>query len=248
MAQVKLIQNRQDALLNEIEMDYAYVQASSDMVQEATPGKLLVGYHDSLVYLTCKRVMDVLCSTFALIVLSPLMLVVAILIYLDDPSGSPIFIQDRVGKNGKVFRFYKFRSMAVDAEARLKELQDKNEMDGPVFKIKDDPRVTRVGKLIRRTSIDELPQLVNIIKGEMSVVGPRPALPREVEKYGAYEKQRLLVKPGLTCYWQARGRNEIGFDVWMEMDMEYVYEHNIWVDIKLVLITIRMVVTGKGAM
>jgi lipopolysaccharide/colanic/teichoic acid biosynthesis glycosyltransferase len=124
--------------------------------------------------------------------------------------GGPIFVQDRVGKNGKRFRFLKFRSMVVNAEELLKELEHKNEMDGPVFKIKDDPRVTKFGKWIRKTSIDELPQLINIIKGEMSIVGPRPPLPREVEKYGPYEKQRLLVKPGLTCYWQARAEMKSG--------------------------------------
>ena len=145
-------------------------------------------------------------------------------------------------------RFLKFRSMVVDAEARLAALQASNEMDGPVFKIKEDPRVTRVGRIIRRTSIDELPQLWNILAGDMTLVGPRPPLPREVQQYGAYEAQRLLVKPGLTCYWQARGRNEITFEEWMELDMRYVYRHDLWVDIRLIALTLRAVLTGRGAM
>ena len=204
--------------------------------------------HESVAYAFAKRAMDILLSILAMFALSPLLLLVSIAIYLDDPKGSPIFIQNRIGKDGKPFRFLKFRSMVVDAEARLKELQAKNEMDGPVFKIRNDPRVTRIGRIIRRTSIDELPQLFNILRGDMSIVGPRPPLPREVEQYGPYEMQRLLVKPGLTCYWQARGRNDIKFHEWMELDMKYVYHHNLWVDIKLILLTARSVLTGRGAM
>ena len=203
---------------------------------------------EPLLYLLVKRAMDIVLSALALVVLMPFLIVVAVIIYIDDPHGGPIFVQDRVGKNGKVFRFLKFRSMVVDAEERLKDLQDKNEMDGPVFKIHNDPRVTHFGHFIRRTSIDELPQLINIIMGDMSIVGPRPPLPREVEKYGPYELQRLLVKPGLTCYWQAKGRNKIMFHEWMALDLKYVYHHNLWIDAKLVLLTIRSVLTGKGAM
>lgn len=203
---------------------------------------------ESRYYLIAKRAMDLLLSSLALVVLLPLLIIVSAVIFLDDPKGSPIFVQDRVGKNGKLFRFLKFRSMVVDAEERLEELQSRNEMDGPVFKIKEDPRVTRFGRFIRKTSIDELPQLVNIILGDMSLVGPRPPLPREVEQYGPYEMQRLMVKPGLTCYWQARGRNEIKFQQWMELDIKYVRHHNLWIDIKLLLMTVRSVVTGKGAM
>ncbi len=203
---------------------------------------------ESRFYLIAKRTLDIVLSSVALVVLLPFLLVVAAIIYLDDPRGDPIFVQDRVGKNGKHFRFLKFRSMVANAEERLEELKDLNEMDGPVFKIRDDPRVTRFGRFIRRTSIDELPQLINIILGDMSLVGPRPPLPREVEQYGTYEMQRLLVKPGLTCYWQARGRNEIKFRQWMELDMKYVYNHSLWIDIKLLFLTVRSVLTGKGAM
>ena len=141
-------------------------------------------------YWVGRRAQDIFFSTLALIVLSPVLLITAIAIVIDDPGGSPIFTQDRVGRNGKLFKLFKFRSMCVDAEAELETLLSQNEMDGPVFKIKDDPRITRVGKFIRKTSIDELPQLWNILKGDMSIVGPRPALPREVEQYGDYERQR----------------------------------------------------------
>ena len=138
-------------------------------------------------------------SSLALVVLSPVMLATAIAIVVDDPSAGPVFSQERIGRNGKPFKFYKFRSMCPNAEAKLDDLLDQNEMDGPVFKIKDDPRITRVGKFIRKTSIDQLPQLWNILKGDMSIVGPRPALPPELEQYGDYEKQRLYVTPGLCC-------------------------------------------------
>ena len=205
-------------------------------------------YSDSTAYLLIKYLLDKILSLIALIVLSPFLLIIALIIYIDDPNGSPIFIQKRIGKNGKSFSFYKFRSMVVDAEDQLEELQHKNEMDGPVFKIKDDPRVTKIGRIIRKTSIDELPQLVNIIKGDMSIVGPRPPLPNEVEKYNYREKQRLYVKPGLTCYWQVSGRNELKFDEWMELDIKYVKCHSIWIDLKLILLTFKAVVLKTGAM
>ena len=221
----------------EIAQNYTYAQ----------PG-VWAGYRESHVYLFVKRAMDIVLSLIGIFLLSPLLLAVAIAIYMDDPTGGPIFIQDRIGKDGRRFRFLKFRSMVVNAQAQLAALQSMNEMDGPVFKIKNDPRVTRVGRFIRRTSIDELPQLFNILKGDMSLVGPRPPLPNEVEQYGPYERQRLLVKPGLTCYWQARGRNEIKFQEWMELDMKYVHHHDLWVDIRLILLTARAVIMGKGAM
>ena len=157
-----------------------------------------------------RHAQDMLFSLLALIVLAIPMAIVALIIWIDSPGASPIFVQDRVGRDGKIFKLYKFRSMIPNADARLKEVLDQNEMDGPVFKIKEDPRVTRVGRFIRRTSIDELPQLINILKGNMSIVGPRPALPREVEQYTDYERQRLYVLPGLTCYWQVQpNRNQV---------------------------------------
>lgn len=198
-------------------------------------------------YWFLRRAQDIVLSLLALIVLSPLLLITYIAIWIDSPGASPIFSQQRVGRNGKLFKLYKFRSMCPDAEAKLNELLDQNEMDGPVFKIKEDPRITRVGKFIRKTSIDELPQLVNILLGDMSIVGPRPALPREVDQYTSYEWQRLYVTPGLSCYWQiAPHRNELSFDEWMALDIKYVNERSFLVDWKIILLTFRAVLFGHG--
>ncbi len=198
-------------------------------------------------YWICKRAQDIFFTSIALLILWPIMLIVALVIYIDDPQGSPIFAQNRVGRNGKIFKFYKFRSMYVNAEERLGELMDQNEMDGPVFKIKNDPRITRVGKFIRKTSIDELPQLWNILKGDMTIVGPRPALPREVEQYGEYEEQRLMVTPGLTCYWQTQPRrNDLSFQEWMELDIKYIQERSFLLDWKLIFRTVAVMFKGEG--
>jgi lipopolysaccharide/colanic/teichoic acid biosynthesis glycosyltransferase len=198
-------------------------------------------------YWLVRRMQDVFFSALALVVLSPILLVTAICIYIDDPNASPIFSQIRCGRDGKSFKMYKFRSMYADAEERLEGLLEQNEMDGPAFKIKDDPRITRVGHFIRRTSIDELPQLWNILKGDMSIVGPRPALPREVELYDEYQKQRMYVTPGLTCYWQIQpNRNEITFEEWMNLDMKYIQERSFWVDWKIIFMTVRAVLFGHG--
>ena len=166
--------------------------------------------HSKRGYWALRRSQDIFFSAAALLVLWPLMLLVALIVYLDDPHGSPIFAQERCGRDAKPFKMYKFRSMYVDAEARLNDLLKDNEMDGPAFKIKDDPRITRVGHFIRKTSLDELPQLWNILKGDMSIVGPRPALPREVEQYNDLQRQRMYVTPGLTCYWQIHKSNCTG--------------------------------------
>ena len=197
-------------------------------------------------YLLLKRFFDVFLSVLVLIVLSPLLLIVTAVIKLDSP-GKAIYIQERVGKDGKKFKMYKFRSMCVDAEKKQDELQALNEVDGPVFKIAKDPRVTRVGKFIRKCSIDELPQLFNIIKGEMSIVGPRPPLPKEVEQYTPYQKLRLRVAPGLTCYWQISGRSDMTFDKWIQLDLMYITSRNLWVDFCIVLKTIPAVLGHKGA-
>ena len=195
-----------------------------------------------------RRAQDVFFSLLALIVLAVPMAIVALVIWIDSPGASPIFSQDRVGRDGKIFKFYKFRSMIPNAEARLKDVLAQNEMDGPVFKMKNDTRITRVGRFIRRTSIDELPQLINILKGDMSIVGPRPALPREVAQYTDYERQRLYVTPGLTCYWQIQpNRNELTFDEWMELDLKYIQDRNFWLDWKLIFQTIWAVVRMYGA-
>lgn len=198
-------------------------------------------------YWVVRRFQDIFFSVLLLIVLSPIMLITALLIFIDDPHGSPIFTQIRCGRDGKLFQMYKFRSMNVDAEARLGELLKENEMDGPAFKMKQDPRITRIGRFIRRTGIDELPQFINVLKGDMSIVGPRPALPREVELYDDYQKQRMYVTPGLTCYWQIQpNRNEISFDDWMKLDMRYIQERNFWVDWKIIFMTARAVFLGHG--
>lgn len=197
-------------------------------------------------YEKIKRFFDICLSAAALVVLSPLLLVIAILIYLED-KGPVIYSQTRIGKDGRAFKLYKFRSMCVDADERLRDLQKLNERDGPVFKIRDDPRVTKVGKFIRKTCIDELPQLVNIIKGDMSIVGPRPPLPNEVEQYNSYQKQRLLVVPGLTCYWQIQKGEETTFDEWVELDLKYIKERSILLDFRLILLTFKVILSGKGA-
>lgn len=198
-------------------------------------------------YWMLRRAQDIVFSAIALVVLAPFMVFIALAIYIDDPHGSPIFTQTRCGKDGKPFKFYKFRSMCIDAEDKLTALLKENEMDGPAFKMKDDPRITRVGRIIRKTSLDELPQLWNILKGDMSIVGPRPALPREVEKYDSYQKQRLYITPGLTCYWQIQpSRNEISFDDWIAMDIKYIQERSFLVDWKIIFQTFGAVFRAQG--
>ena len=199
------------------------------------------------VYDFFKRVFDVILSGLAIVVLSPLMLGLAIAVRSD--GGPAIYSQKRVGKNGKHFRIYKFRSMCVNADSpeMLAKLATMNEMDGPAFKIKNDPRITKVGRFIRRTSLDELPQLFNIFKGDMTIVGPRPPLESEVRQYTDYQLQRLQVKQGLTCYWQCSGRNNINFDEWVELDLKYIRERSLWTDIKILFRTIPAVLSGDGA-
>lgn len=198
-------------------------------------------------YLACKRAFDIAASFCALVVLSPVFLIIYLIIYLDDPHGNPIFSQIRIGKNGKAFRFYKFRSMVVNAEDLLAGLQNQNEMSGPAFKMKNDPRVTKVGRFIRKTSLDELPQLWNVLKGDMSLVGPRPPLPNEVEQYTEEQKKRLSVTPGLTCYWQVQpSRNDLDFGEWFELDMKYLRERSMKTDIKIIFQTILVVLHMEG--
>lgn len=206
-----------------------------------------VEINNSIFYLFIKRLIDIVGSLLGLILLSPLFCIVAILIKLEDPKGKVFFAQERNGINSKTFKMYKFRSMVNNAEELLQNLQHQNEQSGPVFKIKDDPRITKVGKFIRKTSIDELPQLINVLKGDMSLVGPRPPIPHEVEQYTAYQMQRLLVRPGLTCIWQVSGRNNIGFDEWVEMDIEYIKTRNLWLDTKLIFKTIGVLLGDDNA-
>lgn len=199
-------------------------------------------------YRAVKRAFDVCFSACVLVCLSWLFLIVAIAIKLDDPEGPVIFSQARVGRDGREFRMYKFRSMCADAESRLAELAGRNEKDGPVFKMADDPRVTRVGRFLRKTSIDELPQFVNVLLGDLSVVGPRPALPKEVAQYTPRQRQRLSVKQGITCYWQTRrNRDSITFDEWVDLDLVYVKKCGIWADLKLIVQTVGCVLTAQGS-
>ena len=193
-----------------------------------------------------KRTMDIVGASIGLTFLAPLFVVVALLVKLS--SRGPVFFgQLRVGQHGRMFRMLKFRSMVMDAEKHQKELLDANEQEGPVFKIRRDPRITRIGAFIRRYSIDELPQLINILKGDMAIVGPRPPILREVQQYETWQRRRLSVRPGLTCFWQVSGRNEIGFDEWMDLDLKYVDQWTLATDIRLILKTIPAVFAGSGA-
>ncbi|OUQ39665.1 sugar transferase [Faecalibacterium sp. An121] len=199
-------------------------------------------------YRAARRFQDVLLAGAALAVLWPAMAAVALAVWLDSPGGSPFFVQQRVGQNGRLFRLYKFRTMVPDAEARLEQVLPCNEMDGPVFKMQRDPRVTRLGRWLRRAGIDELPQLLNVLKGEMSLVGPRPALPREADRYTPYQRQRLYVKPGLTCLWQVQpDRNQIPFDRWVELDLEYIRRRSLRLDWVLIFKTFGAVGRMYGA-
>lgn len=198
------------------------------------------------VYEICKRTIDIIGAGLGLILLSPIIAIVACAVKVT--SRGPIFFsQKRVGKNGELFEMYKFRSMVVNAEELKEKLEEQNEMSGPMFKIKDDPRVTKVGKFIRKTSIDELPQLWNVLKGDMSLVGPRPSLPKEVEQFDNWMFKRLSVRPGLTCYWQVSGRSNIDFEDWMKLDCRYVDERNLWIDIKLIFKTVFVLFGDKNA-
>jgi lipopolysaccharide/colanic/teichoic acid biosynthesis glycosyltransferase len=204
----------------------------------AAEGNLGVGYQ------WLKRAFDVAGSFALLVAFSPLM-IGAFAVLLFTTKGKPIFAQDRVGLCGRRFRMFKFRTMVVDAP-KLQHLI-KNEQQGPVFKNRRDPRVTRVGRFLRSTSIDEMPQLVNVLLGQMSLVGPRPPVPAEVARYNARQRRRLAVKPGLTCLWQVSGRCEIGFDQWVDMDLWYVANQGLWTDLKLLVRTPLSVLSRRGA-
>lgn len=203
--------------------------------------------NETQLYLMSKRFLDIAGSLAGLILLSPLFLIVGMLIKLEDRESPIFFKQKRAGKNGEIFYMYKFRSMVSNAEELKASLVKYNEATGPVFKIRLDPRVTKTGRFLRKTSIDELPQLFNVLKGEMSLVGPRPALPNEVALYNNYEKQRLMITPGLTCLWQINGRSNISFQEWVEMDLNYIRQRCLLLDIKLILKTIIVLFGSKGA-
>ncbi|ETT71785.1 sugar transferase [Bacillus mycoides] len=198
-------------------------------------------------YILAKRCIDFVGALCGLIVLSPVFFIIAILIKYEDPNGPVFFKQIRMGKNGRKFYMYKFRSMVTDAEKRLEDLLHQNEVSGAMFKMKDDPRVTNIGKFIRRTSIDELPQLINVLKGEMSLVGPRPPLPREVQEYTNYDRQRLMVKPGCTGIWQISGRSSLSFAEMVELDIEYIINRNLILDLKIIIKTVKVMLFDKNA-
>jgi lipopolysaccharide/colanic/teichoic acid biosynthesis glycosyltransferase len=201
----------------------------------------------SRLYIPVKKTMDMLGAFIGLVLCSPLFVVLACLIKLEDPKGAVFFKQIRIGKDGKPFYMYKFRSMVSNSEQLLDKLIEKNEINGAMFKIKDDPRITKIGKLIRKTSLDELPQLWNVLKGEMSLVGPRPPLPREVEKYTSYDRMRLLVIPGCTGLWQVSGRSGLSFDEMVYLDLYYIRNRSIWFDVKLIMKTFWIIVFPKNA-
>ncbi|WP_202128559.1 sugar transferase [Paenibacillus dendrobii] len=204
---------------------------------EAIP---LVEMKNRNLFWVIKRIQDVCLSLLGLILLSPLLILITILIKLEDTKGAVIFAQTRVGKNGKTFKMYKFRSMVRDAETMLGKLMEQNEVSGAMFKMKNDPRITRVGRFIRKTSLDELPQLFNVLKGDMSLVGPRPPLPREVDDYTSYDMMRLWVLPGCTGLWQISGRNHVGFQEMVELDLEYIRNQSLMKDIVILCKTVKV--------
>ena len=222
----------------------SYIISSGSQSESAEPE---ITIYEKPVYLAVKRCFDIVFSLLCIIVFTIPILFVMLLIVIDSPGASPIYIQYRVGKNGRVFKFYKLRSMVPEADQMLDSLLDQNEMEGPAFKISNDPRITRVGRVIRRTCIDELPQLWNILKGDMSFVGPRPPLPREVEQYNDFQRNRLSVVPGLTCYWQIQpNRNSLTFDKWLELDLKYIEERNVKTDLMIIFKTVGAVLNMEG--
>lgn len=198
-------------------------------------------------YLMAKRAVDIIGAATGIMILSPILILVAILIKLEDPRGKIFFYQTRVGRNERTFKMYKFRSMVSNAEDMLEDLLSKNEVEGAMFKMKEDPRITKIGRFIRKTSIDELPQFWNVLCGDMSLVGPRPPLPREVETYSSYDKLRLRVTPGCTGLWQVSGRNELNFHEMVELDLQYIKQRSIIFDIKIILLTVKVMFGSKDA-
>jgi lipopolysaccharide/colanic/teichoic acid biosynthesis glycosyltransferase len=195
---------------------------------------------------TLKRALDVVVAVLGLVALGPVFAVVATAIRLTSP-GPVFYVQERVGQHGKQIRFRKFRTMRFDAHDLKDQLAEQNESDGPIFKIRNDPRITPIGRILRKLSIDELPQLLHVLTGDMTLVGPRPPLPEEVETYNAWQLQRLWVKPGITCIWQVSGRSDLDFETWVRMDVEYIRRWTPWLDLELLIRTIPAVLTGKGA-
>ena len=215
----------------------------SNQINVASPAEYEVDYREKKGYEIVKRAFDIVASLCALTVLSPIFLITIIAIFLTD-FGSPFFVQDRVGKNGELFKICKFRSMYKNAEQMRDSLLAQNEADGPTFKIAKDPRVTTVGRFIRKTSIDELPQLINILKGDMSVIGPRPFIPKEQAKLSGV---RLLVRPGLSCYWQIGGKNSLTVEELIALDIKYIEERSLFVDFKIIIKTFSVLFKNENS-
>ncbi|MDE7056876.1 MAG: sugar transferase [Lactobacillus sp.] len=214
-----------------------------------TTEKLMLNKHEiecQHIYMFFKRIFDIILSAVGLLVLAIPCLIIALFIFACD-RGPIFYTQERVGKDGKKFKIYKFRSMYVNADTLLEKLKEKNEVTGPMFKMKNDPRVTSVGRFLRKTSLDELPQLWNVLRGDMSLVGPRPPLPSEVREYSDYDKQRLWVIPGCTGLWQATERNNVGFSEMVNLDLTYIQHRSLLLDAKIILLTFLMIVHPKGA-
>lgn len=217
-------------------------------VLNASPreAEVLLAKPKTVSYAFWKRLLDVLASAILLILLLPIFLLIALAVKLT--SKGPVFYKsDRLGLGGKGIEFVKFRTMCIDADEKLAKLMEKNEKDGPIFKIRNDPRITPVGRILRKFSLDELPQLLSVLRGDMSMVGPRPPLRREVVHYDERAMQRLTVKPGITCYWQVMGRSDLSFDEWIDLDVKYIEEMSFWVDLKIILRTPLAVLKGQGA-
>lgn len=223
-----------------------------DSDEQMTPGRSKAADrsgetgNSSVAYEVIKRVFDLTAGSLVLLLLIPIIPAIAIMIKLDSP-GTVFFKQDRVGRYGRLFKFYKFRSMYREAESRKGEMEPLNEQKGPVFKIRSDPRITSVGRFLRQSSLDEIPQILNVLKGDMSLVGPRPQMPTEVAQYELWHRTRLQVKPGITCFWQISGRSQLSFDEWMELDVRYVRERGPMTDIMILLKTVPAVMARKGA-
>lgn len=223
-------------------------QRSGHAQEQIRDAEVIVNFpiRNSRVYYHSKRLFDLIVGIGVMIVLIPIFPIIAVMIKMDSP-GPVFFKQKRVGKDGRIFDFYKFRSMHQKAEIEKERLKQLNEYDGPTFKMKADPRITNVGKFLRRSSFDEIPQIFNVIKGDMSIVGPRPQIPPEVAQYQPWHRRRLEVIPGITCYWQISGRNQIGFDEWMRLDLEYLRTRSMRTDLTILMKTIPAVIARKGA-
>ena len=202
--------------------------------------------NDTLAYIAGKRLFDLAVGLLVFVFVIPIVPLIALMIKLDSP-GPVFYRQDRIGRGGRPFRFYKFRSMYRESDRHRAELESRNEQQGPIFKIKADPRITPVGQFLRRSSVDEIPQIINVLRGEMSIVGPRPPLPVEVARYQPWHRRRLDVKPGITCLWQIAGRSQIGFDEWMRLDMEYLRTRSLRTDLAIFVKTLPAVMARRGA-